>query len=184
VTQRNAEDWAAVLERLRDGDRLALAQLTRLINSFLSRWGAYDLRDEWDDLVQEVLLAALRALDANELRDRAAVVGYLKSTARFKFIDRLKQQTRQHAKDHLPWVDAVEDRLEPADSDGEPELDHDLRRAVAALPEPQRQAVTAVHVRGETYDEAAATTGLPLGTLKRQLRDGLRRLRSQLEGTS
>jgi RNA polymerase sigma-70 factor (ECF subfamily) len=180
VTQGAKEDWAAVLERLRDGDRLALAQTTRLINSFLSRWGAYDLRDEWDDLVQEVLFAALRALAANEFRDRAAVVGYLKSTARFKFIDRLKAQTRQHTKHHLPWEDVVEARLEPPESEAEPERVQDVRRALEALPEALREAVTAVYIRGETYDEAAATTGTPLGTLKRQLREGVRRLRGEL----
>ena len=56
------EDWAQVLERLLDGDRLALLQLTRLLNSFLGRWNAYDFRDEWDDLIQEVILAAATAM--------------------------------------------------------------------------------------------------------------------------
>lgn len=174
------EDWAAVLERLRDGDRLALAQTTRLLNSFLARWGAYDLRDEWDDLVQEVLVAALRALDANELRDRAAVVGYLKSTTRFKFIDRLKTQARQQRQAHLPWDDAIEQRLEPVASTPSTERGADLRRALERLGQAERSAVAAVYLRGETYEEAATSTGTPLGTLKRRLRDGLATLRREL----
>lgn len=51
-------DWAAVLERLLAGDRLALLQLSRLVNGFLARWNADDFRDEWDDVIQEVVLAA------------------------------------------------------------------------------------------------------------------------------
>ena len=50
-----------------------------------------------------------------------------------------------------------------------------------ALPEAQRNVVAAVHLRGETYEEAASSTGTPLGTLKRQLRDGLASLRRTLE---
>jgi len=35
-------------------------------------------------------------------------------------------------------------------------------------------------VRGQTYPEAAASTGIPLGSLKRHLRDGLAALRTAL----
>jgi DNA-directed RNA polymerase specialized sigma24 family protein len=40
--------------------------------------------------------------------------------------------------------------------------------------------VTAVYVGGMTYEEAARATGIPLGTLKRYLRDGLAQLREEL----
>lgn len=172
------EDWARLLEQLRDGDRMALAKLTRLVNSFLARAGAYDFRDEWDDVLQEVLTAALAALEDGTLRDRAATVAFLKTTTRFKFIDRLKAQTRQRGKNTLPWEEVVEERL--AEPSVAPEMRHDLRRALAALPENQRDAVTEIHMRGLTYEEAAAATLIPLGSLKRHLRDGLARLRAEL----
>ena len=41
-------------------------------------------------------------------------------------------------------------------------------------------AVIAVYAAGLTYEEAARATGTPLGTLKRQLRDGLAQLRDAL----
>ena len=87
-------DWGATLEALLEGDSLALARLTRLINGFLGRWNAYDFRSDWDDLVQEVVVAGALALRDGKIRDRRAVVGYLRTTARFKFIDRLKAHTR------------------------------------------------------------------------------------------
>ena len=183
MSRETGEDWAAALDRVQRGDRHALAKLTRLVNSFLSRWGAYDLRDDWEDVVQDVLSAALRALEAGELRDRAAVAAYMKSTTRFKFVDRLKARTRQHAQAHQTWDDVVEQRLEPAAAGLGADRIAELRRALEALPEAQRRVVAAVHLRGETYEEAAESTGTPLGTLKRQLREGLASLRRTLEAS-
>jgi RNA polymerase sigma-70 factor (ECF subfamily) len=175
-----AEDWGAVLERLLGGDRLALAQLTRLVNSFLARWNAYDFRDEWDDLIQEVLVAAATALREGRIRERDAVIGFLRSTARHKFVDRLKAHLRLAEDAQLAWQELLDGPLEPADDAPSPELRRDLREALARLPEHERRAVAAVHVEGRTYEEAAARTGIPLGSLKRYLRDGLARLRAEL----
>ncbi len=50
------EDWISVLGALGEGDRLALAKVTSVITGFLARYGAYDRRDSWDDLCQEVLM--------------------------------------------------------------------------------------------------------------------------------
>ena len=174
------EDWAAVLEQLLDGDRRALLQLTRLLNSFLTRWNAYDFRDEWDDLIQEVLLAAASALRDGRLRERGAAFGYLRSTARFKFVDRLKRHLRLAEDETLPWETLVSEGSEPAAEAPEPGHARDVRRALEALPAKQREAVVAVHVQGQTYEEAAAATGIPLGSLKRHLRDGLVALRVAL----
>jgi RNA polymerase sigma-70 factor (ECF subfamily) len=175
------DDWAHVLERLLEGDRAALLQLTRLVNSFLGRWNAYDFRDEWDDLIQEVVLAAATAVREGKLRERGAAFGYLRTTARFKFVDRLKRHLRLAEDDHLPWEEVVEGGFEPPVAAPEPGVARDVRSALEALPEKQRDAVYAVHVRGQTYDEAAAATGIPLGSLKRHLRDGLAALRSALD---
>ena len=38
----------------------------------------------------------------------------------------------------------------------------------------------AVYVEGRTYEEAAQATGIPLGSFKRYLRDGLAQLREEL----
>lgn len=174
-----AEDWGAVLEALLEGDRPALAKLTRLVNSFLVRWNAYDFRDEWDDLIQEVLLAAATAWREGRLRERRAVAAYLRSTTRFKFADRLKARIRRAEKETLPWEEVVEGALEPPE-EGTPGLARDLQEALERLPERPRLAVVAVHVEGRTYEEAARETGIPLGSLKRHLRDGLARLRDAL----
>jgi len=175
-------DWAVVLERMIAGDRVALAELIRLINGFLTRWNAYDFRDEWDDLIQEVVFAAALALREGRLRERAAAHGYLRSLARFKYVDRLKLHLRVRGDAVLPWAEALS-RIDGSDANelGE-EAREDLRRGLAHIPEKLRAPLLAVYVGGLTYEEAALSTGIPLGSLKRYLRDALAQLRSELDG--
>ena len=49
------------MDRLVRGESAAFLAVARLITSFLRQWRAYDFRDEWDDLIQEVVLAAVEA---------------------------------------------------------------------------------------------------------------------------
>ena len=173
-------DWTAVLRRVVEGDRLALVQVSRLVNGFLVRWNAYDFRDEWEDLVQEVISAAALALREGRLRDPQAAAGFLKAIARFKYLDRLKIQLGLRGGGKLPWEEIVAGREHPLEGRLGAEGREDLRRALARIPDKTRAAVTAVYVGGLTYDEAALATGIPLGTLKRYLRDGLAQLRDEL----
>src|SRR5512134_2282758 len=87
---RAPEDWAGVAERLLAGDRVALLRVTRLIVSFLVRWRAYDFRDEWPDLVQDVLLAVVAGLRKGNVRSPDALVGYVATVARYRLVDRLR----------------------------------------------------------------------------------------------
>jgi RNA polymerase sigma-70 factor, ECF subfamily len=173
------QDWTGVLQRVVDGDRLALIQVGRLVNGFLVRWNAYAFRDEWEDLVQEVISAAVLALRDGRLRERQAVVGYLMSTARFKYMDRLRIQLRPPKGERLPWED-IASHERPLEERLGAEAREDLRRALARVPDKRRLAVIAVCVEGRTYEEGAQATGVPLGTFKRYLRDGLAQLRAEL----
>lgn len=173
-------DWAAVVDRLLEGDRLALLELSRLVNGFLAQLGAYDFREEWDDLIQEVVLATAHAVRQGRLRKRDAIAGYLRTTTRFVFFRRLKQHLRSGGSETRAWEELAEGLGDPASEDAATERRRDVERALQRLPDKWRQAVVAVHVEGHTYDEASARTGIPLGSLKRYLRDGLARLRTEL----
>ena len=178
---RSEEDWYAVLEALQEGDSLALAKLTRLVNSFLARWNAYDFRSDWDDLLQEVIIASAVALRGGRIRDRRAVVGYLRTTARFKFIDRLRIHMRIKEDQTLPWEDVVgSDELSTANTMAPEGLSQDVRGALERLSENRRVAVLGVYLEGKTYNVVAEETGIPLGSLKRYLREGIAQLREEL----
>ena len=53
------ENWLELQEQLLSGDRVAFARMNRLISGFLIRLRAYDFREEWDDLRQEVLVSVI-----------------------------------------------------------------------------------------------------------------------------
>jgi len=177
-------DWYEILEAaLERSDRLALQRLMRLVNSFLARWNAYDFQDEWDDLIQEVLVAVAVALREGRIQERRATLGYIRSTARFKFVDRLKQQMRWRENERLPWEEMVdEEEARLVDDTSRLDLQRDLSEALNRLPDKQREVVMGVHVQGKTYQQVAEETGIPLGSLKRNLHQGLRRLRESLAG--
>jgi len=176
---RRERDFAEVLRGVIDGDRLALAQASRVVNAFLARFGAYDFRDEWEDLVQEVVSAAALALREGRIREPQAALAFLWTTARFKYLDRLRTHLASGKGERLAWED-VASRQGTSQGTLEAEAREDLRRALARIPDKTREAVTAVYVGGLTYEEAARATGIPLGTLKRYLRDGLAQLRQEL----
>ena len=101
------EDWRALQEKLCKGDREALLRLNRLVSGFLARLRAYDFRDEWDDLRQDVALSVVQNARAGRLRDPNAFVGYVRIITRNKFFDHLKRHSRRLEAGALPWDDAT-----------------------------------------------------------------------------
>ena len=57
-----------------------------------------------------------------------------------------------------------------------------VRKAMVRLPTPQRQVIDLCYYRGLTQSEAAAQTGLPLGTIKTRTHLAMRKLRRNLVG--
>ena len=100
-----AVDWMRVVERLAAGDRMAYAQFGRLITGYLIKLRAYDFREDWDDLRQEVTIAVVGNVRAGRLRDSRALAAYVRVITRNKFVDRLKQHLRCRPDERLPWDD-------------------------------------------------------------------------------
>lgn len=179
-------DWGALTDRALAGDRVAYARLARLVTGYLARWRAYDFRADWEDMVQEVLISTVSAYREGRFETAAAFQAYVRQATRFKFIDRIRAQERS-----APGADR-ETAMEAGEGPDAPwppeksvqsqayELRLSVQAAIESLGERQRQAVLEVHIRGRTYEEAAAATGIPLGSLKRELRSGLARLREVL----
>ena len=172
---------SSLLERLLRDERLAFLEFNRLVTGFLVRLRAYDFRDEWDDLRQEVLASVVANARAGRLRDPDAFHGYVRIITRNKFIDRLKRHLRHHEKQTLPWDEETARASSGEVDDGEA---RGLWDAVAALPAEERAVVENVYREGRTYEEASAALGLPLGTLKRRLTRGLAALRLRLDPES
>ena len=173
-------DWVAVLDRLLAGDQLACLEVSRLVTGILRQLRAYDFRDEWDDLRQEVLLSIVDNARAGRLRDPQAFLAYVRTITRNKFIDRVKRRLRHKERDSLPWDDETARGLATPPPDAEAAA---LWTAVRELPNEQQRVVEGVFVQGRTYQEVSDDTGIPLGTMKRRLRDAVQALRRRLAET-
>ena len=176
------EDWPAILDRLIDGDRVAFARFNRLLSGFLTRLRAYDFRDDWEDLRQEVLIAVVGNARAGRLRDPQAFVGYVRIITRNKFVDRLKRQLRHRERETLPWDDeTARAAAVAADTGGGGELG-EAWAAVRELSDEEQRILEGIYLEGKTYQEVSDAIGVPLGTLKRRLRTSLGTLRGRLGG--
>lgn len=172
----SADDWAQVLDLLLAGDHLAFLKVNRLITGCLTQLRAYDRREEWDDLRQEVIIAVVESARAGRLRDPQRLVAYVRIVTRNKFFDRLSMAKRHKESRTVEWNENIAEQLEQT-SDGQL---REVWQVVDKLPEQQRLVLQGIYREGQTYQQVASSTGIPLGTVKRRLREGLERIRSQL----
>lgn len=133
--------------------------------------GVHDAEDAWS----ETFLAAMRAYP--ELPDDANAEAWLVTIAHRKAIDVLRARKRRPAPaGELPEVPTTLGI--PGAGDG------GLWRAVAALPDKQRQAVAYHYVAGLAYAEIADILGGTADAARRAAADGVRNLRKHYPGAA
>jgi RNA polymerase sigma-70 factor (ECF subfamily) len=125
-----------------------------------------------DDCTHEALRRAIEG--RGRLRDGEPLRPWVTGIARHVALDALRDRRRQ--RDRMAPAGSDEDGAQPLDrvSDGSPSaFDHlataekreRLVRALEALPDGQRRALTMFHVEGLQYQEIASRLGVPLGTV-------------------
>jgi RNA polymerase sigma factor (sigma-70 family) len=124
--------------------------------------------DRGEDLFQETMISALRAYP--NLRDPEAIRPWLYSIAARKAID----AHRTAARTPTPVEDM--EALIPSVSDA-PDLDGGIWSRVRALPEKQREAVGLRFLGDLTHREIATTMGISEAAARRNVFEGLKRLR-------
>jgi RNA polymerase sigma factor (sigma-70 family) len=128
-------------------------------------------RERADDLFQDTLVAALSAYPS--LREPGRVRSWLLRIAARKAVDHYRERSR------APMPVAEPDAGVAAQV--EPELpDHDLWAWVRALPPKQRQAVALRFVADLTYADIAEAMETSAEAARRNVFEGLRRLRRGL----
>lgn len=169
------EDWSVIMENLLHGtpevQQLAFAKVNRLLSGFLTTLRAWDHRQDWEDLRQVVLMQLVKSFRQGQFREAKAFVSYARTITRNEFFDFLQRHKRLDgegvsASEEGEWVDYS--------------TPLSVRTAIQGLPEAQQKVIHAVYIEGKTYEEAAAMTTIPLGSLKRYLRLALGKLREQL----
>lgn len=124
-----------------------------------------------EDVVQQTFLEAWQ--HRGRMDPGRPAEPYLLTIARRRSLDALRRRYRQADRAHeLPDVADAAPAL-PVDGWVESEV---VRRALATLPDEQREAIVLAYFAGLTQAEIAERLGQPLGTVKARTSRGLRRL--------
>jgi RNA polymerase sigma-70 factor, ECF subfamily len=138
------------------------------------------LRDpaQSEEVMQEVLLDVWRTAARFDPAAGSASAWIL-TLAHRRAVDRVRSEQRSAERelraatatvDYDQVVDVVEARLDQ----------ERVRRCLAALTDLQRESVTLAYYQGYSYPQVAQLLGVPVGTVKTRMRDGLIRLRDCL----
>jgi RNA polymerase sigma-70 factor (ECF subfamily) len=174
-----------LMQGLKKGNQLALNLLYRrhvaLLRTIVSRVinNDYDV----DDVVQDAFCEIWRLASHYE-EEKGKALGWIVTLTRRRAIDRLRKKQAYHRAEERLRVEVThnEEPLQPgadeaAIADDTSEI---FKKAIAALPEAQQEAIQLAFYRGLSQREIAARTGTPLGTIKTRLELAIRKLRSAI----
>jgi RNA polymerase sigma-70 factor, ECF subfamily len=176
-----------LLSRVARGDEAAFSDLYDLVAPRVHAVVLRVLRDpaQAEEVTQEVLVELWRLAPRFDDR-RGSVAAWASTVAHRRAVDRVRSTQSARDRDQRE-IDAgtvgaptdevaelVEDRLER----------ERVVRALGSLTPTQRESIELAYFSGYTYREVAAVLDVPEGTIKTRIRDGLIRLRDELEVSS
>jgi RNA polymerase sigma-70 factor (ECF subfamily) len=172
-----------LLARVADRDHAAFDELYNRMSGRILGLITRVLIDPWqsEEVAQEVFLEIWQHA-ARFDPSKGSATGWMFRLAHSRAIDRVRAAEASVSRD---WRLGIRDWHEPQDGVEEiveRRLDgRVIDRALAHLPAAQRQAIALTHLQGYSHTAAASLLEVPLGTVKTRVRDGLARLRRQLQ---
>jgi RNA polymerase sigma-70 factor (ECF subfamily) len=180
----NARDLlVAAMRRIADGDRAALQTAYRLTSAKLFGVCLRILHERTDaeDVLQEVYLTVWQKAAGFDPA-RASPMTWLITIARNKAIDRLRAGGRSRRMAPIDSAAEIADAAPLADDTlMQGQANAKLKACLAGLTAPEQNSLRGAFFDGNTYEELAARTDTPLGTLKSRIRRALQKLRACLE---
>jgi RNA polymerase sigma-70 factor (ECF subfamily) len=153
-----------------------LEELTRHLRGYLRR-RIPQLRDDVEDLVQEILLAVHNA--RHTWRSDEPLTAWVHAIARYKLMDFFRSRARR---------DVLNDPLDDnsdlfAGPDDEPaQARRDIGKLLEQLPDKQRLPIVHVKLEGLSVVETAKLTGLSESAVKVGIHRGLKALAARIRG--
>ena len=174
---------AAALNRVAHGDRAALRLVYDMTSAKLFGVCLRILNDrsEAEDVLQEVYLTVWSKAAAFD-EARASPITWLVAIARNRAIDRARSTEPARRSEPIDAAAEVADPVPTAfESLASAQEQERLKLCLDEIEDRQSLAIRAAFMGGFTYDELAARSGVPLGTMKSWIRRGLAKLRECLE---
>jgi len=134
------------------------------------------------DVTQEVFVAAWQSRERYR-PEAGSLAGWLTGIARFKAIDALRRRGRRVATTFLDDTEAAGSGVDRADAVTAISDQMLIGTALDELSERARAVVQLAFFSDLTHSEIASRTGLPVGTVKSDIRRSLARMRRHLEGS-
>ncbi len=167
----------SVLERVARGDQSAMTECVESYTGLVRSIARRMLRSsaDADDAVQDIFIEIWRSADRFD-PSRGSVKAFIATIARRRSIDRVRKDMRhppvgmEEELDDVRWA-------EPGTA-GETRADAEYAASVVARLRPSRRRVLSMGLlQGMTHSEISDATGMPLGTVKTQMRRGLMQVR-------
>ncbi|HKX75595.1 MAG TPA: ECF RNA polymerase sigma factor SigK [Acidimicrobiia bacterium] len=172
----------SLLTQVAHGSRDSFAQLYDAVATPVFGLIKQILRDPAmsEEVAQEVMLEVWKNAPRYD-PSRGSALTWILVMAHRRAVDRVRSE--QAARERVARV-APQWQEPPHDPVEESALRFDqagiVRRALAGLTDAQRQAIELAYYQGLTQSEIAGHLGVPLGTVKTRIRDGLQRLQTLL----
>jgi len=177
------QDLSGLLAKVARGDHAAFEALYDQIAAPVYGVARKVLRDpaQSEEVAQEVMLDVWRSASRFDA-DRGSAVAWVMTIAHRRAVDRVRSENASTAREQklapdLVSGDDVAELVETA-------LDRQrVRRCLGALTTLQAESVKLAYYGGYSYPQVGELLGVPLGTIKTRIRDGLIRLRDCMEVT-
>lgn len=189
VPTPDAEEDLSIESLLREvaaGSRTAFAEVYDRISSRVMGLVTRLLRDraQSEEVTQEVFLEIWQQaskFDAN----RGSGMAWVLTMAHRRAIDRIRASQKSHERDLRIGIRDMERDFDHVSEAVEIRVENErVKTAMGRLTPLQREAVILAYYGGYSHSEMAGILGIPLGTVKTRLRDGMIRLRDELGVTS
>jgi RNA polymerase sigma-70 factor (ECF subfamily) len=180
-----ADPQLALIQRVGRGDQAAFSDLYDIVAPLVHGVVLKVVRDpsQTEEVVQEVFVELWRVAPRFD-QTKGSVNSWVATIAHRRAVDRVRSEQaarnrleRQSTRVERPHDEVAESVVAVDETQFERRR---VRRALDRLTSMQREAVELAYFGGHTYREVAVLLGVPEGTVKTRIRDGMIRLRDEL----
>jgi RNA polymerase sigma-70 factor, ECF subfamily len=182
-SRTESPELTELLARVATGDQDAFAMFYDRTSRVVFGIVLHVVRDraQAEEVTQEVYVDAWRAsprFDASS----GSPTAWLNTIAHRRAVDRVRSSERRIQREQRVFLESADEPVIRDTSEIVVAQDQSsrVRTALKTLPEAQREAVVLAYFDGQSHRDISESLQVPLGTVKTRIRDGLRRLRTQL----